>query len=90
MHRQMGRCSKYALGPTFVGMTDERLMKAVGKRIRQLRVERGLKQEEMCRFGFEYKYYQRIEYGQKNLSLKTLNRLAKAFEIQLHDLFKFD
>lgn len=71
-------------------MTDERLLKLVGKRIRPLRLERGLKQEEMCRFGFDYKYYQRIEYGQKNLSIKTLNRLAKAFGIAVAELFTFD
>jgi transcriptional regulator with XRE-family HTH domain len=44
----------------------------------------------MCQFGFEYKYYQRIEYGQKNLSLKTLNKLAKAFGIELAELFRFE
>jgi transcriptional regulator with XRE-family HTH domain len=71
-------------------MTDERLLKAVAKRIRQLRVERGLKQEEMCRFGFDYKYYQRIEYGQKNLSLKTLNRLAKAFGVPVAKILEVD
>ena len=71
-------------------MTDEALMKQVGKRIRQLRLARGLKQEDMCRFGFEYKYYQRIEYGQKNLSLKTLNRLSKALGIDVSGLFQFD
>jgi len=71
-------------------MTDERLMKQVGKRVRELRLSRGLKQEEMCRFGFEYKYYQRIEYGQKNLSLRTLNRLAKAFGLPVSELFRFD
>jgi transcriptional regulator with XRE-family HTH domain len=71
-------------------MTDERFIKLVGKRIRELRLSRGLKQEEMCRFGFEYKYYQRIEYGQKNLSLKTLNKLAKAFGIPVSELFKFE
>ena len=71
-------------------MTDERLMKQVGKRVRELRIARGMKQEEMCRYGFEYKYYQRIEYGQKNLSLKTLNKLAKAFGIPILELFKFD
>ena len=39
-------------------------MKQVGERISQLRQARGLKQEDMCQFGFDYKYYQRIEYGQ--------------------------
>jgi len=70
-------------------MTDEELKSLLGKRIRQLRLERGLKQEEMCQFGFEYKYYQRIEYGEKNLSLKTLNRLSKAFQIEIAELFDF-
>ena len=71
-------------------MTDERLMRLVGKRVRQLRLDRGLKQEEMCQFGFEYKYYQRIEYGQKNLTLKTLNKLAKAFGVKVEELFRFE
>jgi transcriptional regulator with XRE-family HTH domain len=70
-------------------MTDERLMRLVGDRVRQLRLERGLRQEEMCRFGFEYKYYQRIEYGQKNLSLKTLNRLSEAFDVKVSELLSF-
>ncbi len=71
-------------------MTDERLMKLVGKRVRELRLSRGWKQEGMCRFGFEYKYYQRIEYGQRNLSLRTLNRLAKAFSVPVAELLRFD
>jgi len=37
--------------------------------------------------GFEYKYYQRIEYGQKNLSLKTLNKLAKAFGLERYNIY---
>jgi len=71
-------------------MTDERLMRLVGKRVRELRLAKGLRQEDMCQFGFEYKYYQRIEYGQKNLSLKTLNKLAKAFGIRIAELFALD
>ncbi|MFH1965523.1 MAG: helix-turn-helix transcriptional regulator [Acidobacteriota bacterium] len=70
-------------------MTDEQLQRLLGKRIQQLRLERGLKQEEMCQFGFEYKYYQLIEYGEKNLSLKILNRLSKAFKIEIAELFNF-
>jgi transcriptional regulator with XRE-family HTH domain len=71
-------------------MTDERFLKLVGKRVRELRLARGLKQEDMCRFGFEYKYYQRIEYGQKNLSLKTLNKLSKAFGVPPSELLRLD
>lgn len=64
-------------------------MKSVGERARQLRTEKGLRQEDMCQFGFEYKYYQRIEYGEKNLTLKTLNKLAKAFDIPFSELLNF-
>jgi transcriptional regulator with XRE-family HTH domain len=71
-------------------MTDERLMRLVGKRVRELRLAKGLRQEDMCRFGFEYKYYQRIEYGQKNLSLKTLNKLSKAFRVPVTKLLEID
>ena len=63
-------------------------MKQVGQRIGQLRRARGLKQEDMCRFGFDYKYYQRIEYGQKNLTLRTINRLAEAFCVEAADILK--
>ncbi len=62
----------------------------MGKRVRQLRMAKGLKQEEICRFGFDYKYYQRIEYGEKNLTLKTLNKLAKAFDVPVSELFRFE
>jgi transcriptional regulator with XRE-family HTH domain len=71
-------------------MTETRLLKLVGKRIRQLRVERGLTQEQMTRFGLDYKYYQRIEYGQKNLSLRTLYKIAKAFDISISELLNID
>ena len=72
-------------------MTEEQLFKLVGKRIRQLRHERGLTQEEMSRrFRFNYKHYQRIEQGQQNLELATLNKLATAFEIPIAELLVFD
>jgi transcriptional regulator with XRE-family HTH domain len=62
-------------------MTDDRLLLLVGARIRQLRRTRKLTQEDMTQFGFEVKYYQRIEYGQVNLTLRSLNRLANAFGV---------
>ena len=49
-----------ALPLRLVWMTDKRLMELLGKRVRQLRIERRLKQEEMCRFGFDYKYHDYI------------------------------
>jgi transcriptional regulator with XRE-family HTH domain len=71
-------------------MKDERMLILLGRRARQLREKLGLKQEEMTRFGFDVKYYQRIEYGQKNITVRTLNRLAVALEVSVADLFNFD
>ena len=71
-------------------MTEARLLKVVGRRIRELRLERGLTQEQMTRFGLDYKYYQRIEYGEKNLSLRTLYKIAKAFDISISELLKIE
>ena len=70
-------------------MTDEELRRKLGQRVQQLREAKGLRQEDMCEFGFDYKYYQRIEYGQKNLTLELLNRLAHAFDIPVGELFRF-
>jgi transcriptional regulator with XRE-family HTH domain len=49
------------------------------RRLKALRVERGLTQEEFAeKAGLSYKYYQAVEAGRKmNLRLSTLERLAK-------------
>lgn len=40
--------------------------------------------------GFERRYYQRIEAGEVNLSLKSLNKLAKAFRVTITELMHVD
>src|SRR5213592_4569262 len=71
-------------------MKDEAVFKLVGERIRRLRKERGWTQDEISRrFGFNYKHYQRIEQGQQNLELATLNKLATAFEIPIDQILIF-
>jgi len=72
-------------------MKDETVFKLVGERVRQLRQERGWTQDEISRrFGFNFKHYQRIEQGQQNLELATLNKLAGAFGIAIAELLVFD
>ena len=44
----------------------------------------------MTRFGLDYKYYQRIEYGEKNLSLRTLYKIAKAFGMSISELLNIE
>ena len=71
-------------------MTDERLMRLVGQRIKILRQRAELTQEQMQDFGFNYRYFQEIESGTANLTIKTLNRLAKAFKVAPIEFFRFD
>jgi transcriptional regulator with XRE-family HTH domain len=71
-------------------MTDERLLKLVGKRVRDLRKQAKLTQEDMMSYGFERRYYQRIEAGTVNLSLTSLNKLARAFRVSISELMRLD
>lgn len=59
------------------------------KRLRELRLNAGLTQEAFSEIsGFTLKVYQHIEAGRRsNLQLKTLDRLAWAYGIALHELF---
>ena len=67
-------------------MNDERLRKLVARRIQLLRRKAGLTQEDMRDHGFGYRYYQRLEAGEKDLRLSTLNRLANTFNVSVRDL----
>lgn len=58
----------------------------IGNRIRELRKSRGLRQEDMARFGLSYKYYQRIEAGKVNMTLKTLEKIAGALAVDAAEL----
>jgi transcriptional regulator with XRE-family HTH domain len=56
---------------------------AVGVRIRQLREQKGLSQEELGhRAGVDRTYVSSCERGRRNLSLLTLYRIAAALEVE--------
>jgi len=57
-------------------------------RLRELRKLHGLSQEKFSEVsGFSYKFYQLIEIGKKNdLRLSSLERLAEAYGIEVHEL----
>ena len=66
----------------------EAVLQELGERLRDLRKARKLRQLDMESFGLSYKYYQRLESGQVNPTLITLQRLADAFNIPVYDLFR--
>lgn len=69
--------------------TDPRVL--FGRRLRQLRKNRGWSQEQL---GFESDldrtYIGGIEQGRRNISLINICRLAKAFGIKPEALLQFD
>ena len=60
-----------------------------GKRLQQLRREKGLSQEELAfRAGLHRTYVSSAERGQRNVALVNLEKLAVALEISLAELFR--
>lgn len=63
------------------------LLQRVATNLKTIRVSRGLTQEEMTDFGFNYRHYQRLESGQHSITLHTLYRLAVALKVEITDFF---
>jgi transcriptional regulator with XRE-family HTH domain len=67
----------------------ETLRKTLGARVRQLRRDAGVSQEDFAdSCGFARSYMSRIERGTANLSLDAIERLSSAFGITVEELFK--
>ena len=62
-----------------------------GKRVRELRLARGLSQEELAfRTGVHRTYLGGIERGERNPALKNIAAIAEALDVSLPELFQFD
>ena len=62
----------------------KKIMPEFGKRLQELRNEKGLKQTEMAEFlGRSDATYQKMEYGNINVPGLTLIKLADFFEVSL-------
>jgi transcriptional regulator with XRE-family HTH domain len=59
----------------------------VGRRISQIRRERGWTQEDLAeRLGVSVRYLQAVEAGQENLTLDSLTQLAARLDLSLGEL----
>lgn len=65
------------------------LKRQLGLRLKELRFAKGLRQEDLEKWGFSYRYFGRMERGLVNPTLETLTRLCDIFEVSLSDLFAF-
>lgn len=62
--------------------------KRLGRRVRELRVQRGWTQEELAaRAGKHWTYIGGIERGERNPTVLVLADVARAFNVSISDLF---
>ena len=60
-----------------------------GQRLRELRLAKGLSQEELAfRAGLHRTYVSSTERGQRNVALLNIEKLAAALEVEMADLFR--
>jgi transcriptional regulator with XRE-family HTH domain len=69
-------------------MDENNLANLIGRRLREIRVAQGLRQQDMEGRGISYKYYQRIEAGKVNLTLRSLEKLTAALDINVSEVFQ--
>lgn len=63
----------------------------LGRRIRSLRKARGLTQQQLGELAdLNYKYLGAVERGEENPSVKVLERIATALEVELIELFRLE
>lgn len=67
---------------------SDREVRALAERLRALRRARGLTQWAIAERGLSYKYYQRIESGRVNVTIRTLVRVARALGVSVPELFR--
>jgi len=69
---------------------EESILKKFGKRVRELRTERNLTQQQLADIsGLHKNYIGMVERGERNPSLLNIDILAKCFEMKFSELFNF-
>lgn len=72
-------------------MNDEEILKNLGLKLKYKRLQKGYTQETLAEIiDVHEKYIGKIETGKQNITIKTLNRIANALEIDIHSLLMFD
>jgi transcriptional regulator with XRE-family HTH domain len=72
-------------------MTKKRdILIKFGDKIRELRKEKGLSQEQLSfKAGLHRTYIGMIERGEKNITLVNIEKIANALDASINDLLKF-
>lgn len=69
---------------------DTLILERVGRRIRDLRKQAGLSQEQLGEIaGFHFSYIGGVERAEKNITLINLERIADALNVPIIELFEY-
>ncbi|MGE3182194.1 MAG: helix-turn-helix domain-containing protein [Phycisphaerae bacterium] len=70
-------------------MAKRDVLKEFGDRMRELRTQRGMSQEELARRAkIDRTYIGGIERGERNVGIRNVHRIADALEVRALELFK--
>jgi len=70
-------------------MITTQIRKKFGNRLRDLRKQAGLSQEELgFKAGIHRTYIGAVERGEQNISIENVHKLAKALKISTKELFE--
>ena len=73
-----------------INIKNVEVIKAFGKRVRDLRISQNLSQEELANItDVPLSQIGRIERGEVNATISTISALAKSFKISIKDLFDY-
>lgn len=66
------------------------IQQKVGKRIQEIRIEKNISQQQLAaKCNFEKSNMSRLENGNANATLSTLEKVCDALQIDYAELFKF-
>jgi transcriptional regulator with XRE-family HTH domain len=66
------------------------LQQKVGKRIQEIRIEKNISQQELAaKCNFEKSNMSRLEKGNANATLSTLEKVCDALQVEYIELFRF-
>ncbi len=70
-------------------MAKKNILQRIGENVRELRKSKGLSQEELSyRANLHRTYIGMIERAEKNITVTNVEKIAKAFGVEIIDLLK--
>ena len=71
-----------------LGMTKKKILIVFGDKVRELRKEKGLSQEELSfKADLHRTYIGMIERAEKNITLANIEKIANALNVDIKELF---